>query len=70
MIYTGKLWGKVQTNEYHEIDYGKQGVTQVGINYPQENVQEQKRNRATLVSIAQMVIEGQTGEKDRAVPTA
>lgn len=64
IIEEERLRGMIQADEYHEIDYGKLGVTRVVIYYSQADTAEQERNRATLVSIAQTVIGKQTEQPD------
>lgn len=57
LMYTGKFRGMVEHDEIHELDFGSQGVTKVGIIRPKvRNEEEARKNRANLIRIAQQVI--------------
>ncbi|WP_147349483.1 hypothetical protein [Anaerotruncus sp. AF02-27] len=53
----GRFYGSVEVDEIHELNYGEQGVTRVGIKRIQTTPEEKERIRNTLISIAKHVIE-------------
>ncbi|WP_368181771.1 hypothetical protein [Anaerotruncus rubiinfantis] len=56
-MYMGRFYGSVEVDEIHELNYGEQGVTRVGIKRIPTTPEEKERIRNTLIRIAQHVIE-------------